>query len=361
MKQLTLIIASILFSTLFYNQNIGLNLCLFSFIAIVLLYLFNRDKFRNKMVGLFAFIYSITALLVFFINSNLSILANIIAFVTLVGMVSNSQVSIFISWLNGLYTSIAGIFHRNFEQSETSKELETKKTIDYLHWLKLIGIPGIFLLAFILLYQNGNPIFDGLIKNINFEFIDFQWILFSLLGYFLLSNIIEPVLVDSATSADLSHTNQLKNNGLRPEEIITKEKQLGIVLLGLLNLLITFYLITDFIFLYDTSVSIDASLTEQVHSGVYALIASILIAISILLFVFRGDLNFYKKNASLKQLSFLWIFLNAQLVFTVVLKNGNYVATFGLTYKRIGVYIYALLTLIGLCTTFLKVLNIKNL
>ena len=37
-----------------------------------------------------------------------------------------------------------------------------------------------------------------------------------------------------------------------------------------------------------------------------------------------------------------------------------YVEALGLTYKRIGVFVYLLLTITGLCTTYLKVAQIKS-
>jgi hypothetical protein len=49
------------------------------------------------------------------------------------------------------------------------------------------------------------------------------------------------------------------------------------------------------------------------------------------------------------------------LVILIIIKNNQYVDFFGLTYKRIGVYIYLTMTLAGLITTFLKVFKIQNL
>ncbi|MEE9350538.1 MAG: DUF4153 domain-containing protein, partial [Flavobacteriaceae bacterium] len=101
--------------------------------------------------------------------------------------------------------------------------------------------------------------------------------------------------------------------------------------------------------------------SSQVHSGINALIASIVIAIIILLYVFRGDINFYKENKTLKRLAFAWIILNIILVLSIATKNGQYIYYFGLTYKRIGVLIYLTLAVTGLITTLLKIDQIKNI
>ena len=81
----------------------------------------------------------------------------------------------------------------------------------------------------------------------------------------------------------------------------------------------------------------------------------------IILYFFRGNLNFYTENKTLKYITFTWITLNIILIILIAIKNQTYITSFGLTYKRIGVHIYILLTLIGLVSTFLKVLKIKNL
>ena len=131
--------------------------------------------------------------------------------------------------------------------------------------------------------------------------------------------------------------------------------------MALLNVLLIFYSITDISHLLSNTSASAATLSNQVHNGINALIASILIAIFIILYFFRGNLNFYKENATLQNLSYTWIFLNILLVVLIAIKNNAYVTSFGFTYKRIGVYVYLCLTVAGLITTYLKVRNIQNL
>ncbi|NRA92120.1 MAG: DUF4173 domain-containing protein, partial [Psychroserpens sp.] len=144
-------------------------------------------------------------------------------------------------------------------------------------------------------------------------------------------------------------------------EALNKELQLGVTLLGLLNLLILVYIITDVAFLVQFEALSNAQLSQQVHQGIYTLIVSIVIAIGIILIVFRGNLNFYKSNVNLKRLAYVWIFLNIVLIALTAIKNQNYIYTLGLTHKRIGVHIYLFLVLSGLITTYIKVKDIKNL
>ena len=51
----------------------------------------------------------------------------------------------------------------------------------------------------------------------------------------------------------------------------------------------------------------------------------------------------------------IWIVLNAVLVISAVAKNAEYILNWGLTYKRLGVYAFLTLALIGLTLTFYKI------
>lgn len=361
MKKLLLFIGAFLFSTLFYDKRIGLNLFLFSIVTISVLYVNNKDDFKNKRTLLYACLYLITGLAVFFHDSLVSVIANFVTFFTLIGLLSEHKSSIYINWLNGLYTTIAGLFHRNFTFNEITQEVEQKKSVDYIHLIKIIFIPSIILIIFIGLYQNGNPLFSKIIASIDLSFINVQWLLFAGLGYYLLSNIHKPIEVEPATEIDLKTGNSLSKTNAFSIPKLKQENQLGVILISLLNALILLFLITDITFLISNDDVRASVFSSQVHSGINALIASIVIAIIILLYVFRGDINFYKDNKTLKQLAFTWIILNIVLVLSITAKNGQYIYYYGLTYKRIGVLVYLTLAVTGLITTLVKINKIKNI
>lgn len=360
MKHIPLVIGALLFSTLFHKQGIGLNLSVFSLLALALIIAFNKSAFKHKSTIAYSALYIITAVSVFIYNNSLSVIANTVAFFTLVGQVSEQNSSIYINWINGLYSTAAGFFQRNFSVNEKEEKVVSKKDIDYFHLFKIIGIPLILVIIFISLYKNGNPVFNDLINSIDFSFINFQWILVAFCGYYLLSNITQPVIVDPATAIDANTGNDLSNKRELIIDELKKENQFGFILITALNVLILFFLITDISYLLTSTDLRASSFSNQVHSGIYALIASIVIAIIIILYFFRGDLNFYKENKNLKLVAYLWIALNAFLVINIIIKDTQYIYYFGLTYKRIGVLIYLLLTIIGLVTTSIKVKNIKN-
>ena len=128
-----------------------------------------------------------------------------------------------------------------------------------------------------------------------------------------------------------------------------------------LNSLLLLFNLTDLNYVWLTKAPATASqLKAYVHEGTYILIFSILLAMGVLLFFFRKNLNFYPKNQLLKSLAYLWVGQNALLVLSVALRNYRYIDAFGLAYKRIGVVIFLILVLYGLWSIIQKIRDCKH-
>jgi hypothetical protein len=102
------------------------------------------------------------------------------------------------------------------------------------------------------------------------------------------------------------------------------------------------------------------SLKHYVREGTGFLIISILLSMGLLLHYFMRNQNFYPKNQLLKWLSYLWIAQNIILSFSVYMRNSHYIDFHGLAYKRIGVDVFVILTIIGLITLYYKIRKIKS-
>jgi hypothetical protein len=83
-------------------------------------------------------------------------------------------------------------------------------------------------------------------------------------------------------------------------------------------------------------------------------------AVGVILFYFKGGFNFDEKAKNLKKLAKIWIFLNGVLILSTIIKNSEYVSFFGLTYKRLGVYAFLILAIIGLVISFIKITKQKT-
>lgn len=83
-------------------------------------------------------------------------------------------------------------------------------------------------------------------------------------------------------------------------------------------------------------------------------------AMGLILFYFKSTFNFDPKAHKLKKLAFLWLILNSLLVLSAFLKNGEYILHYGLTIKRIGVFIFLILCFIGMYFSYLKIQKQKT-
>ena len=108
------------------------------------------------------------------------------------------------------------------------------------------------------------------------------------------------------------------------------------------------------------SVKSPVKLSAETHERVNAVIMSIIMSIVVIMFYFKSSFNFDPKAGLLKILAKVWIVLNAVLIISTMIKNSEYIINYGFTYKRLGVYAFLILALIGLVTTFIKIQKQKR-
>jgi hypothetical protein len=142
---------------------------------------------------------------------------------------------------------------------------------------------------------------------------------------------------------------------------LKNEYRSALILLTTLNALTFMVNLTDLQHTWIGFTALDPyNISKDVHTGAYVLILTIVIAISLLMFYFRRNLNFYKNNRWLKIAAYTWIAQNIFLALSVALRNIKYVDYYGLTYKRIGVFIFLALVIYGLTTVIKKIKNKKT-
>lgn len=355
------ILSAFAFSFLFYSKSLGLNLFLISILVVSLLMTLKKEYYTSWK---FPIIYLISALLVFINPTNYTIFVHLMAFFLFIGKSIAPNSPIYLSWSIGVMNMIVASainYNERIKSTETSKKEISNTTINYI---KGIIAAIVLLITFSLLYKNANPVFNEMLTQISFDFISVPWLFFTFIGYIIFQHILRPYNPKDLIEQDEKIGNTLKKPSssfsLNALKKIKEEHTLGSIIFIALNLLLIFFLATDVIYLLQENSSLKVSYSSSVHQGVYALMFSIICAIILILYFFRGNLNFYKKNKQLKILTFLWIALNVILALFTCMKNYQYVEALGLTYKRIGVFVYILLTLIGLITTYIKVNQIKN-
>ena len=138
---------------------------------------------------------------------------------------------------------------------------------------------------------------------------------------------------------------------------LRKEFVAAVALFALVNLLLLVVNAIDIRWLWFGFVPKPGfDLTQFVHEGTYVLIFSILLAMGIVLWFFRRNLNFYAPGLPwLRWGATVWVLQNAVLAVSVGLRNYYYIQSCGLAYKRIGVCFFLLLVFFGLGTVLLKI------
>ena len=358
-----LLVTLAIYSFLFYEQTAGLNYLLFNICLISALLIRDKQLLRSRswcMAGLGSLL---SACCIAWYGNSLSVTANIVSLSILAGLSIDTRSSIIFSMIYSFLSPLHIVPDAIKRLRNKSQEASEKRSGRFI----LIFVPILITLIFFFIYRSSNPIFHAFTEQLNLDFISISWLFFIFGGFILLYSFFHPKKILS-----LSYFDQTTSNNIHPEFIssfsffgknisLSDENFSGNLLFALLNilLLVVNSLNFDFMFISQT-LPPNVTYSEFVHEGTGALIFSILIAIGIILYYFRGGLNFYKQNTTIKLLAYLWIIQNAFMLVSTVLRNNLYIEEYGLTEKRIGVYIYLLLTLIGLITTFVKVSAVKS-
>lgn len=370
------VVGTFLFDFLFFEEKLGINTALFALFYVAgLAWLFPESRFSRPFwataVGTL-----IAAAMVGWHNSTASKLAFCVAAITAAGFAQATGLRFVLSAVGQYFGGLAGPPGRLFNSLYQAKEGE-KKRPGFRKLLSLSLLPILVAAVFYFLYYVANDNFARLSDEfwrqvgrlISFD-IRLEHVLFVLLGFFLVGAAFwkkeswleksEPLKSDS-----LKRIRPPKPKGLifeKPAMLgLQREHRQSLILLGLLNVLLLVVNLTDFRYVwfgFDDAAARD--LKSYVHEGTYFLIASILLAMAVLGFVFRKNLNFLSTNSLLKKLALVWLIQNGILASSVAVRTIRYIDFHGLAYKRIGVFLFLLLVLFGLRTLWLKIRDCRS-
>jgi len=265
--------------------------------------------------------------------------------------------------------------------STFQKEGKTKSRISIKKiWnsIKLGFIPFIVLIVFYSLYYSANSAFSAISDKFwtaigRFFQLDLP---LERIGAFVFALGVASMILWERKGTNYfrnSQSRKVKNiDRKRPEAgylganfnpiSLRNEYKIGLILLVSLNVLLFLVNLTDLTSVwFGFDESNPGNLKSYVHEGTYLLIFTILLAMGVLIYLFRKNINFYPDNALLKKLAYAWILQNALLTLSVGLRNARYIDFHGLAYKRIGVVIFLILTLYGLWTMYRKVRDRKSI
>ncbi len=391
---LSTLIGGIIFNLIFWSERLAINLLIYSLFVVTVTF-FNKEVIKSAKFKWYALGHLAAAILVVINNSNLSLASYYISLLLFVGFshyqrIRSVWVAIMATTLQ-IFAIPATMFKRLSEL-----EIGNFKIRPVLRPLKYIIFPIIIVFIFIGIYSGANKIFEKYaaelgdhIANVLTQFFGFLFNDLSLerfihfcLGLALTGGLLitfyEHVFekIEASLSDDLlrkKNQNRLKSiwseithafigrviskkMALKTEYVIAIISFVGLnFLLLLLNGIDIWWL-----WLGKGKNFAETNYSAELHDGTNALIFSIVLAMAIIVYFFRGNLNFYSKSKTLKTLAVIWMIQNCLLIISVLIRDAHYIEVYGLTYKRIGVIVFALLCIIGLSTVYVKVAKHKT-
>lgn len=353
----------------------GLNTLLFAIFMIGALFFLHPDSCHSRPALLSSVGVILTATMIVLHNSLMAKVTHVLFFVALIGFVQSRELKFIFNAFSLGVVSLLDMRVKVFQ--EVFKPAGHKKPAWRL--ASNTGMMMVVLPVFVVffgLYFTANQKFAEISGQFFTSIFTYLWETFSLTR--LLSLAISVLVAGSIlwkTSADFFEKLEAKQSfQLARQRVVSaknsiagtlglkREFQTAVLLVASLNLLLLIVNIVDIRYVwFGDAPDNPLTLKQYVHEGTYVLILAILLAMAVLLVFFRRNLNFYPGNQAIRWAAYAWIVQNAILAFSVGVRNVQYIESCGLAYKRIGVFVFLLLTMFGLWTMYLKISRKRSL
>lgn len=367
----------IVYSYLFWRAPLGLNTLFFSIFAVAAVGIAYPEYRRDKEVLTAAAGLLLSALLVTWHHTFTAAFLHITSLFLFIGFVQARELRFigyaFLLGISGLFLAPVSALQQWSRSGWGGRYLQMLG-----YWGRLTFIPLFLGGVFFLMYAGSNARFEMLFEPIgrflsrllSFD-ISPDLIITLCIGMLITGGLLwHSGLADFVLRIERNHGDELQRKRSLPgwpalpfrPLALKRHYWTAILTLGLLNGLLLMHNLTDLRYVWmDFGEKTATQLSEFVHEGTFVLIFSILLAILVLLYFFRGNLNFFPDNRWLRRLAWLWLAQNALLALSIGLRNWHYLSQYGLTHKRIGIFAFLGLVLYGLWTVFLKIRDRKTI
>jgi hypothetical protein len=361
----------VLFSVLFYNQGIGINLVLFE--IPLLLFVWPQIKTltkTGKLIGLLVLLSLIfvvvehTDLIIFYHFCVLLLFTGVLAIPT-VKAASTAVLATVVNFFTGTFN-----YFRSFRIMLDSN----KGSKSAFKFFKLGVLPLLVIWIFAMMYRVASPWFDNVAGRLldaigNAFSYCFQHINPAMMLLFIAGLLLSALLIYATDAnflkdkiSDINETRKrIKNKYFTGKlNALSNEYKVGVILFAGLNALLLLVNVLDIYWVWFNFNWTGQFLKQFVHEGTYLLIFSIIISAGLVLYFFRGNQHFLQK-IWLKRLAQAWMIQNVLLAISVMVRNWWYVQYFGLAFKRIGVFYFLAFVVIALITVLIMVKKQKTL
>jgi hypothetical protein len=367
-KESIALLSVILFTFLFYQKELGINVFLFAAFTVLANLFLEKKVVLKPMHMLILGGMVLTSGAYFLWGSPFTLVILLVSYVLLLGVQTEVRMrNLTLVLPNGFVNAFKGI-GRFFNQLILSGPKKGRNKMGNV--VKVVAIPLLVVILFTILYANGSSYFADVLGSVGewvnkalanwVDVVSFKLVLVICFGIIFSTVYLLQRVENRWQRKDKQGTDQLKRKRIQSSRVfrtmdLKYEYRSGIFLFATLNVLLLSTLFLEvkniwFGFEYEGQL-----LKGMVHEGTYVLILSIVLSMVVVMYFFRNNLNFLPKNKLLKTLAYVWILLNAIMVIAVFVRNGLYIRHFALAYKRIGVILFLLLCLVGLTTMVLKI------
>lgn len=367
------LVCALAFSYLFYNSEPGINWLIF--ISLLIGATFVIDPKRISKLRIISTVALFASGLSFSINGlGWTFFVSIIALIVFSGVTAEPYfrslaLTLPQSALNGVTSGVVFIRRAIVDSRGIGRLVSGSVRYYYL------ALPLIVVLVFVSMYSYASPFFEQYLGAVGRHFntgwlwfndhFNWQWFWLFVLGLLISAFILVPYQ---------SHNLKEFSSGVREKLVrrrqrflatfgllgLKKEFRSALFLLVALNALILFFNVLDIYHVWINFEWNGQELKQFVHEGTWVLVASIFVSIALVLYYFRGNLNFYPARRSFRLLTYTWIAQNAFLALSVGVRNWYYLQHFALAYKRVAVVFFLVLVLFGLYTVYVKVRDQKT-
>ncbi|MFL5728333.1 MAG: DUF4173 domain-containing protein [Cytophagaceae bacterium] len=366
------ILLTLIYNYFFWQESWGINILLFTFLLIGCQFILYKESFRSPKVLIVLTGTLLSAAMVCIHSSDTSKFTFTCSLILLTGFIHQPDLR---SVHAAILTALTGIVQASANYTDILKSRKTKQPLFpvILIFLRLAILPLIVLTVFYWIYKFANPLFykassefwdhlgnfmAGIVDNISFS-----WLLFFISGIFIITGMLFNRNILKFLNSDLSGNDQLRRKGKKIKKIyvhsliaLKNEYRTGLLIILSVNILLVIVNAIDIKWIwFNFNYKEVPDMSALVHEGTYLLIFSIILSMLLLLYFFRGNLNFYKNNHLLKTAAIVWIAQNFILALSVGIRNYHYINHYGIAYKRIGVIVFLILTMFGLITMVVKI------
>jgi len=358
-KQILIFVSTLLFVGLFYNQGIGVNLSIFALLLLGLNFVQKPELLHDRkavVLALCVVLSSFSNAWIFTFTTFISVIISSFIFRYYIVEPQLKLVSQAVIWCSNWLAAFVQMFQFDdwFEYNKSKPQKTFSKLFSYLM------LPFLILSVFFGIYVASSDTLSAWYHQYELD-VDAIIILITVLGFyfsFVFWNIkvYEPFRTLNR-SLQFNFTKQQKEH-LKPTFDFLEigfEKRSGVITLTCLNIMLLFFIIVFNTEHFQTAPQHFSEYSSRIHEQINSLIGSIVLAMLVILFYFKGALNFVQNNKVLVRLSKLWLGLNGAVIISAVVQNTIYINASGLTYKRLGVYLFLILCTFGLYYSYRKI------